>query len=51
VKTVADRQIERGENILTADLSDIRDGIFFCRVLINGQPHFTVRIMKSGKTD
>jgi hypothetical protein len=51
VKTVADSQIEPGENILTADLSDIRDGRFFCRVLINGQPHFTVRIMKSGKTD
>jgi len=51
VKTVADRQVEPGENILTADLSDIRDGIYFCRVLINGQSVSTVRVMKSGNSD
>lgn len=51
VKTIADRQIEPGENILTADLSDIRDGIYFFRILINGRPVSTVRVMKTGSSD
>jgi len=51
VKTVADRQIEPGENILTTDLSDMRDGIYFCRVLINDLPVSTVRVLKTANSD
>jgi Right handed beta helix region len=48
VKIVAKRHIEPGENILTADLSGTIDGVYFCRVLCNAQPLFTVRILRIG---
>lgn len=51
VKTVADKQIIAGENILTVDFAGIRDGIFFCRVTLDGQPVSTLRIIKTGTTD
>ncbi|MDX9729657.1 MAG: right-handed parallel beta-helix repeat-containing protein [Bacteroidales bacterium] len=51
VKTAAERQIEPGENILTVDLSDMRDGIYFCRVLINSRPVNTVRVLKTGSSN
>ena len=46
VKRVAERDIEPGESILTVDLSGMHDGIYICRVLLNGKPLFTLRIMK-----
>lgn len=48
VKTAAKRHIEPGENILTADLSGIPDGVYFCRVMLNTHPLFTVRILRIG---
>ena len=46
VRTLADIQVEPGETILTADLSGIRDGIYFCRILLHGKPLYTIRILK-----
>jgi len=46
VKRVAERDIEPGESILTVDLSGMHDGVYICRVLLNGKPLCTLRIMK-----
>jgi hypothetical protein len=46
VKTIAERDVEPGEIILTADLSGLHDGVYICRVLLNGKPLFTLRILK-----
>ena len=51
VKTAADRLVEPGENIQSVDLSDMRDGIYFCRILINARPVSTVRILKTARPD
>lgn len=51
VRTLADIQVEPGETILTADLSGLRDGIYFCRILIHGKPLYTIRILKVSLID
>jgi hypothetical protein len=48
VKRVAVRDVEPGESILTADLSGLHDGVYICRVLLNGKPLFTLRFLKVG---
>ncbi len=48
VKRVAGRDVEPGETILTADLSGLHDGVYICRVLLNGKLLFTLRILKVG---
>ncbi len=47
LKRVAVRDVEPGESILTADLSGLHDGVYICRVLLNGKPLFTLRILKT----
>ena len=51
VRNIADRNIEPGENVITADLSGIPDGFLFYRVMINGRQAFTLRILKMRKNN
>ena len=46
VGTIAERDIEPGESTLTVDLSGLHDGVYVCRVLLNGKPHCMLRILK-----
>ena len=51
IKTTAEKQIDPGEITLTVDLSDMCDGIYFCRLLMNGRPVSTIRVLKTGSSD
>jgi len=46
VKIVAERDIEPGESMLAADISGMYEGVYICRVLLNGKPLLTLRILK-----
>jgi len=49
IKTLADRNLEPGEQSIAISASDIRDGIYICRGRLNGQHLFTFKLAKTDR--
>lgn len=51
VATLANIQVEPGENTLKLDFSNIRNGVYICELLINSERIFVGRLIKTNSTD
>ena len=50
IKTLADRNLESGEQTIVINVPEIRDGIYICRGRLNGQHLFTFKLAKTDRT-
>jgi hypothetical protein len=48
IKSLADQTVEPGEQQISIDLSDIRNGLYIYRVIINSVPVITGKLVKAG---
>lgn len=46
IKTIADRHLEEGEQIITLDLSDVQPGLYIYMIRLNNYPIAVARIVK-----
>jgi hypothetical protein len=47
VKTLADQTVEPGEQTISIDLSELQEGLYVYRVILNGSPLVTAKIVKA----
>jgi hypothetical protein len=47
VKTLTDQIVEPGEQRISINVSDIKDGLYICQIKLNGVPVLITRIVKT----
>lgn len=47
IKTTAEQEADPGEQEIAIDLSDVRNGIYICRITLNDVPVCTIRLVKA----